>query len=188
MAQDSSGIRGQLRFWRERLWPHQPRGPRSGSGGSLYSWENFRFAVKWCIIPAGTVVLVVGGAGEIGPAHRAATGHGTRGYWVAELQDVCRNPPCGWLGNFVLPDGQVSRYYVSYIGKHGPLHQGSRLPAIDTGGPKEVFPRNESQAGWIGDLAGIIIGAIGFPLWLWRVPYRWFRSRIRGPDPLVPSI
>jgi hypothetical protein len=141
------------------------------------------------LIPAGLVILVVQGATEIGPAHEAASGHGIVGYWVAQVEVTCDHQPCKWKGDFVLPNGQVRRTYVDYDGKYGmTLHPGSRLPAIDTGGPNEVFPRNESQSTWILDLLFLIAGAVALPVWFWRVPYRWLRSRIRGPDPLVPSI
>lgn len=139
---------------------------------------NLVWVFKWVIIPFGTAAFVIAGGVEIGPALAAAEGHGTLGYFVAETEN-CSKYGCGWTGTFVTLGNQATRLNVDFSGPHGAFYRGDRVPAIDTGGPDGVFARHGS-AGWVGDLALIIVGAIGFGLWSWRVPYRIVRRRLRG--------
>jgi hypothetical protein len=126
-------------------------------------------------------VFLLLGAEDIGPALDAAGGHGTRGFFVAEVYS-CYHRSCNWTGNFELPDGQITLRNVSFDGPHGDLHRGSMVPAIDTGGPGTVFARSGSTA-WIRDLGVIIVAAIGLGLWAWFVPVRSLRRRRRTGRP-----
>ena len=64
------------------------------------------------------------------------------------------------------------------MGPHSTLYQGDRLAALDTGDALNVYARHGSRK-WIADLACAVIGAIGFGLWAWSVPYRTARRRAR---------
>jgi hypothetical protein len=141
--------------------------------------------MKSLILPGGTAAIIVAGAIGLGPALAAAEGHGTTGYFVAEFQN-CNKSDCGWSGNFMTSDGQVTRLNVGFQGPHGTLHAGDRLAALDTGDPSGVYARHGSRD-WIGDLAAIVVGAIGFGLWAWRVPYRAARRRAHRDIPLTPD-
>lgn len=143
------------------------------------------WTLKWLIIPVATVGLVLFGATTIGPALAAAEGHGTPGYFVAEVEN-CNKSGCGWTGKFVASDGRVTLGNMSFMGPHGTLYRGDRLAALDTGDAAYVYARQGSR-NWIADLAFIVVGVIGFGLWAWRVPYRTARRRARDNAFLIPQ-
>jgi hypothetical protein len=140
---------------------------------------------KWIFVPAAIAFVVVQCAIDFGPALAAAEGHGTAGYFVAETER-CAADTCSWAGDFVTPDGRVTLRNVHFSGHQGTLYQGARLAALYTGSRSEVYARNGSRR-WIGDLAGLVLGAIGLGMWAWRVPYRALRRRARrdGQDDLL---
>jgi len=142
--------------------------------------------LKWLVFPVAIACLLLVGTVQLGPALAAAGGHGTAGYFVAEVES-CDKYGCSWTGNFVVPDGRVTLRNVGFMGPHGSLYQGDRVAALDTGDPSNVYARKGSR-NWIADLAFIIVGAIGFGLWAWRVPYRTARRRARRDRFLVPQI
>jgi hypothetical protein len=144
--------------------------------------------LKWILFPVGTALLLWAGAISFGPALAAAERHGTVGYFVAEAEN-CSRGSCGWSGNFVIPDGRVTRRNVSFMGPHGTLYRGAIVAALDTGGPWEVYARYGSRD-WMADLAAIVVGVLGFGLWAWLVPYQTARRLARrnewGNWPLSP--
>lgn len=139
--------------------------------------------LKWLVFPVATAGLLLAGAIQLGPALAAAGGHGTAGYFVAEVEN-CSKYGCGWTGNFVAPDGRVTLRNVGFMGPHSPLYRGDRLAALDTGDAANVYARQGSR-NWIADLAFIVIGAIGSGLWAWRVPYQTARRRARRDQFLI---
>lgn len=145
-----------------------------------------QWVLKWLTLPVLGAVLILAGAIQFRPALAAAGGHGTAGYFVAEVEQ-CTKGNCGWTGNFMTPDGRVTLRNVSFMGPHGTLYRGARLAALDTGDAASVYARHGSR-NWIADLAMMVIGTIGFGLWLWRVPYRTARRRVRRDASLIPQI
>lgn len=133
--------------------------------------------LKWIIFPVATALVLLVGATQLGPALAAAEGHGTAGYFVAGAEK-CYQGRCGWTGNFVAPDGRVTRRNVGFRGPHRSLYPGVRLAALDTGDAADVYARHGSRD-WMADLALVVVGVIGFGLWAWRVPYRTARRRAR---------
>jgi hypothetical protein len=144
-------------------------------------------ALRWLILPGATAAMIVAGAIEFGPALAAAEGHGTAGYFVAEVEN-CNKSRCGWTGNFVVPDGRVTLRKVGFMGPHGTLYRGDRLAALDAGDPAGAVYARHGSRDWIADLASIVVGVIGFGLWAWRVPYRAARRRARRDRFLIPQV
>lgn len=159
------------------------RARRRGRKRSPLREDPRLWALKWVLVPLASVGILVAGAVEFGPALAAVQGHGRLGYFVAETEH-CSKDGCGWTGDFVTLRDQVSRLNVDFIGPHGTFYKGDTLPAIDTGGPDEVYARHGSGT-WGGDVAAMAAGAIGFGLWAWRLPYRTVRRRMRGDRFLV---
>lgn len=178
LAQAKADATRQVEQARRRRSRRRRKPPRSWADSSFW-------ALKW-IIPIGTAAIIAAGAIEFGPALAAAEGHGTAGYFVAEFQK-CNKSDCDWSGNFVAPDGRVTRWDVGFLGPHGALYRGDRLAALDTGDPSSVYARHGSRD-WIGALAAIVVGAIGFGLWAWRVPYRAARRRARRDRFPIPEV
>lgn len=112
----------------------------------------------WVLFPVVLTLLLWAGAVSFGPALAAAEGHGTVGYFVAEAEHCLKNR-CGWSGNFVTPDGRVTRWNVGFMGPHGTLYQGARLAALDTGDRSEVYARHGSRD-WMADLAIIVVAVL----------------------------
>ncbi len=135
------------------------------------------WVLKWIVFPAAAVFMLVASAIQFGPALAAAEGRGTAGYFVAETEN-CSKDGCFWSGNFVASDGRVTLRNVGFMGPHGTFYQGARFAALDTGDTARVYARHGSRD-WMADLAGIVVGVIGFGLWAWRVPYRTARRRAR---------
>jgi hypothetical protein len=154
---------GQAR-WRHAKPPRRRTDPRA-------------WVLKWVFIPLGAAALLIAGAVQFGPALAAARGHGTTGYFVAEVEH-CGRGGCGWTGEFVVPDGRVTLQNVSFLGPHGTLYRGDWLEAMDAGNPGAVYARHGSRD-WLADLAMIIVGSLGFGLWARLVLYRRVRRRAR---------
>jgi hypothetical protein len=168
LAQAQADLTRQIDQARRRRSHRMPRRFRPGPR---------MWVLKWIIFPVATALLLLVGAIQFGPALAAAEGHGTAGYFVAEVEN-CEKGRCGWTGNFVAPDGRVTLRNVGFMGPHGTLYRGARLAALDTGDGAEVYARHGSHD-WMADLAFIVVGVIGFGLWAWRVPYRTARRRVR---------
>jgi hypothetical protein len=148
-------------------------------GNSVPASESLSKRItKWIFIPAAIAFVILQCAIEFGPARAAAGGQGTAGYFVAETEH-CSNGTCGWSGDFVTPDGRVTRRNVHFAGHPGTLFQGARLAALDTGGPDEVYARQGSRR-WSEDLVGLVLSSIGLGIWAWRVPYRTARRARRN--------
>jgi len=160
-------------------WRHSHRRP------PRFSFDPRIWVLKWLVFPVAAAGLLLMGAVQFGPALAAAAGHGTAGYFVAEVES-CGKYGCEWTGNFVAPDGRVTLRSVGFKGPHGTLYRGDRLAALDTGDPSSVYARHGSRD-WIGALAAIVIGVIGFGLWAWRVPYRAARRRARRDRFVIPE-
>src|SRR6266487_6599411 len=113
------------------------------------------------------IAMVVFMGVSIGPAASAALGHGTRGYFVAQAES-CGRHGCSWSGQFRLPGGQVTRDDVTFNGSYPGMHEGSVVPALDTGDFSDVYARHGNSS-WLGDLVtGILgIGLIGQTIWAW---------------------
>lgn len=165
LAQAQADLTCQLGQARRR---HSHRMPRR-----RFRFDPGMWLLKWLIFPVAAALVLLVGASQFGPALAAAGGHGTAGYFVAEAEN-CDKGRCGWTGNFVAPDGQVTLRNVGFMGPHGTLYRGARLAALDSGDADEVYARHGSRD-WMADLAFIVVGVIGFGLWAWRVPYRTAR-------------
>jgi hypothetical protein len=168
LAQTQADLTRQIEQARRR---HSHRMPRR------FRPDPRMWVLKWIIFPVVTALVLLVGATQFGPALAAAEGHGTAGYFVAEVEN-CDKGRCGWTGNFVAPDGRATLRNVGFMGPHGTLYRGARLAALDTGGAADVYARHGSRE-WMADLAFIVVGVIGFGLWAWRVPYRTARRRAR---------
>lgn len=154
------------------LLPSEPgprrRGPRSWGRGRI-----------WIVLgPAFAVSIVVWGAIGIGPAVSAAMGHGTRGYFVAQRPN-CGKGGCTWSGQFRLPDGEITRHGTQLLASDPGMTAGAVVPALDTGDPFEVFPRDGSRQ-WLQPSLFLLFGIGLLAMWTWTVPRGAIRRRRAG--------
>jgi hypothetical protein len=109
-------------------------------------------------------------------AIRAAAGKGIRGFWTAT--DKGRY---GWYGTFRLPDRKVLLREVGYRGPLPPVHVGTRVPGLYSGGGALIYPQHGSQE-WKTELIFLIVGVVvlvSLQVRLAVVLLR-FRRRLRG--------
>jgi hypothetical protein len=134
----------------------------NGSGGR--GWFGRRSIAATLALGA---IMLLYGAISIGPAISAAEGHGTKGYFVAQSLN-CGRHGCNWSGEFRLPDGQVTRTGVGFTGGDTGMHVGTVVPALDTGGLFDVFPRH-GDTSWLLSLALLVGGAglLGYRIVTW---------------------
>lgn len=160
-------------------WRGNPPG-RDGTGPSKGDQDAKApiGVLLWFLIPLFAVIILQDGAREIGPAREAASGHGTHGFFVAEVDHCDNRSVCYWTGNFALPDGLVTRRNVTLF-PSGNMYSGEKIPALDTGAPRDVFARSGSTA-WIEDLVYIIVGSVVLALWALFMPVRRLRRRRRN--------
>jgi hypothetical protein len=147
----------------------QPRKPLDPVGAFLLSSLGVIMLIVF-----GTVFMSMG-ITEIGPAIRAAHGGGTAGYFIPGPEPCGK---CGWLGDFRLPDGTVTRRETHIDLSKSALHTGVPVTARDTGDPDTVFPRSDPGA-WHGPVA-VLFGAS----WCWAATLaliiRAVARRLRG--------
>jgi hypothetical protein len=130
----------------------RPRKPWDPVGTFLFS------SLGVIVLIAFGAVFMSMGITEIGPAIGAAHGGGTIGYFIPGPAPCGK---CGWLGDFRLPDGTITRRDTRIdLGKSA-LHTGVPVAARDTGDPDTVFPRQDRGA-WHGPVA-VLFGAS----WCW---------------------
>lgn len=178
MARDKSGKPNLAATRGRRSWRTGPSLPRP------VIWVLAGVVAP--LVPAAIIALA---SWQFAPAWSAAHGRGTLGYFVAEAEH-CDKGACSWTGSFTLSDGRVTLRNASFVGPHGGLRRGARIPAIDSGGPDEVFARNDAGA-WEDPLVGIVVGGVLFVLWLWLVPARALAAalrRRRAADSFMPRI
>jgi|SRR5215469_14301502 len=108
--------------------------------------------VVCCYISVVALIAVIIASFQLPDALRAAAGKGIRGFWTAT--DKGRY---GWYGTFRLPDGKVLFREVGYRGPLPPVHVGTRVPGLYSGGL--IFPQHGSQE-WKTDLIAMIVGLI----------------------------
>ncbi|HEX9520584.1 MAG TPA: hypothetical protein VF940_30940 [Streptosporangiaceae bacterium] len=127
-------------------------------------------------IPAGLVIVAIAGSLATYRSVEAATGHGTKGYFVCVHHTH---------GIFRLPDGEIGRLHVTFADPPPELRPGAVIAALDTGDATFVFARHGSRH-WVTNAAlmSLIVAAAG--LWAWFVPLRARRRRRAiktAPDP-----
>ena len=163
--------------------PPRASGRHSRGRGRPFRSDPLAWVMEWILVPVAAALVVLTGAFSFGPALAAAREHGTEGYFVAEAEN-CFRGSCGWVGDFVTPDGRVMLRRVQFMGPHGSLYRGARLAALDTGGHGEVYARRGSRD-WMTDLAAIVGGGVVFGFWAWRVPYGTAREQARRSGSLT---
>jgi hypothetical protein len=140
-----------------------------GQQGRRPGWYAWR-ALVLIVIPVGLVVIAVAGSLATYRAVQAAEGHGTKGYFV----DVR-----GAVGQFRLPDGQITRPHVTYADPPSGLRSGAVIPALDTGDVTYVFARHGSRH-WETNADVLAFVILAFGAWLWVVPLRERHKRRAG--------
>jgi hypothetical protein len=123
------------------------------------------------VIPVGLITVAVAGSLATYRAVQSAEGHGTKGYFV-DVQ--------GALGEFRLPDGQITRLHVTFADPPPALRTGAVIPALDTGDVTYVFARHGSRH-WETDVGVLSSVVLAFGAWLWFVPLRIRHKRRGGP-------
>jgi hypothetical protein len=123
----------------------------------IYSgWLTRYFTVRQIVWGASLIAAVgigVLAASYLGPALRAANGHGIHGTWVAQ-RCVAGHGSCRWYGEFIRSDGTVVLTHASYSGDLTGVHAGWRTPALDSGASDEVYPVHGSTR-WEHDVIGL---------------------------------
>jgi hypothetical protein len=122
-----------------------------------------------------SLALVVGlgctglAATDIGPAVRAASGHGNPGTIVLTRQD-CQANSCDWFGDFTSDDGTVV-FPDAAMQEGVPANAkvGDRLRALDTGARDGVYPVAGSTE-WIYISLFLVVGVILVIGWVVAVP------------------
>jgi hypothetical protein len=130
-------------------------------------WFRFTQRQLWWfgLLACALAILYLAGV-HLGPALRAAQGHGVRGRWVA-TQLVCgRRDGCDWIGEFVLPNGKVQLPRVLYTGRETSVHVGWTRPALNSGGGDEVYPLHGSNR-WVHDVIGVIGAGVVIVILAW---------------------
>jgi hypothetical protein len=144
-------------------------------------------------LPMYAVIGLVTGISEMGPAVRAAEGHGRPGTLHVTSRQCGR--ACVLRGDFVSDDGSVVRWNVEYFGAapRGTV-VGDQVGAIDTGGD-EVFQRSGSRH-WVIDVLFVLTGLLAGGSWCLRYLARPImrrqrrrrrRSAARRPGPTSAS-
>jgi hypothetical protein len=123
-----------------------------------YAWR----ALLLVVIPVGLITVAVAGSLATYRAVQAAEGHGTKGYFVDVHSAV---------GEFRLPDGQITRPHVTFADAPPALRTGAVLPALDTGDVTYVFARHGSRH-WETNAGVLALVILAFGAWLWFVPLR----------------
>lgn len=136
-----------------------------------YAWR----ALVLVVIPVGLITIVVAGSLATYRAVQAAEGHGAKGYFI----DV-RNYDHNAVGEFQLPDGQVTRLHVTFADPPPGLRPGTVIPALDTGDVTYVFARHGSPH-WETTSGVLSFTVLALGAWLWFVPLRMRRKRRAGP-------
>lgn len=165
----NSGLSDPGLAWLAEGNSRRRRGRRLGR----YAWRAFILVV----VPVGLITIAVAGSLATYRAVQAAEGHGTKGYFI----DV-RNA----LGEFRLPDGQVTRPHVTFADPPRALRPGAVIPALDTGDVTYVFPRHGSRH-WETNSGVLAFVVLALGAWLWFVPLRIRHKRRAGPV-LVPPV
>jgi hypothetical protein len=142
---------------------------------TLGSEIGMAFLVTLIVAIAG--VAIVYGVVELGPAIRAATGAGTRGWFVAQ-QMTCENPGCHWGGSFESLGRHVILRNVSYADADPAMRTGSVVPALFPGGGDLVYAPGGS-AGWVEPAVFLLLGTAVIAALLWYGPVRHVRRRLR---------
>jgi hypothetical protein len=131
------------------------------------------------------VMLIVAAAGaaiaygviELGPAIRAATGAGTRG-WFTPHQMACDSAGCQWGGSFESVGRHLILRNVSYADADPAMRAGSVVPALFPGGGDLVYaPRG--SAGWVEPAVFLLLGTAVIVALLWYGPVRHVRRGLR---------
>ena len=140
-----------------------------------------------------TLIVAIAGAAiaygvvELGPAIRAATGAGTRGWFVAH-QMTCETPGCHWGGSFESVGRHVILRNVGYADADPAMRAGSVVPALFPGGGDLVYAPG-SSAGWVEPAVFLLLGSavIVALLRYGLVPHvrRRLRDRQIRRDPLL---
>ena len=128
------------------------------------------------------LVLALGCTGlavvDIGPAVRAAAGHGTPGTIVLTRTD-CRGASCDWFGDFTSDDGSiVSPDAAMQEGVPDGAKVGDRLRALDTGARDGVYPERGSTE-WVFLVLYLVAGLVVIAAWVIAVPIAAIRRRRR---------
>ncbi len=163
----------------ESLIPGKRRG-RHGRRSRWLAWRGLRLrrlarrGLVPAAIPAVLVIVAVAGSPATYRSIEAATGHGTKGYFV------CVHDADGF---FRLPDGRISRPHVEFADPPPGLRPGTAVPALDTGDVTFVFARHGSRH-WVSNavIMSLVVAAAG--LWTWLVPLRARRRRASGTPPV----
>jgi len=141
-----------------------PAGPARFSAFFRDRWRAARVPVSVGLCMVFGVLILLGGALNLGPSISAAQGHGTHGYYTARrftCFDGYRSHYCEWKGDFASkPGGPARRTDVEFKG-HLPanIHEGEAVPAVDTGAPSEVFEPGNRYS-WLFALALTVFGGL----------------------------
>ena len=131
-----------------------------------------------CILPLLPLVVVIFAALGLASVMRAASGKGLRGLWTATYE----TSKYGWHGTFQLPDGKVLLRDVGYDGALPPVHVGTRVPGLYSGGfPPIIYSQHGSQE-WKTGLIFLIAGSVVLVILQVRlaVVLLRFRRRLRA--------
>jgi hypothetical protein len=139
-------------------WLAEGSGRHPGRRLAVYAWRT----VILIVIPVGLLTVMVAGSLATYRAVQAAVGNGTKGYFVS-LNNV--------VGEFRLPDGQVTRPQVTIADPPPGLGPGAVIPALDTGDVTYVFSRHGSRH-WETTAGVLAFIVLAFGAWLWFVPLR----------------
>ena len=141
----------------------------------LWIW---RIAVP--ILAVAFVPLLVS---DLGPSWSARFGSGTPGTFTAVYEECRRTgragQSCAWRGDFSSEDGGAVRHGVVLAGADDADRAGRSAPALDTGDPYYVFPRNGGW-NWLIDIVVLVLVLGVVALWgrgVWRAVTAWRRDR-----------
>jgi hypothetical protein len=163
----------------------------SGAGAPAPRRRGRTPAGAWLVAPVLIVALAALLAVVASPVISWALGEGTPGIFVARFLDCHKG--CAWIGEFISSDPKTAVPDVRLVNLHGlpELKPGDTVHAVHVSSlyGSSAYPGRPSlrdvRAGsiWPFELLALLLLAV-FAGWIWTVPVRYYRWRLRGATDL----